>query len=248
MTVTPINGTKEAAHGQRERTKGKTLVELARRDVVLPGGAAEFTTLCDVSETEHICDLVRSAFAEGRAGQSSTLPRTIKELLIDVLDRYIDTLTVRKSRRGFGAGRRMEEAPTLEFRKAAEDICVRLRRGPWDVEEEERNVQALSTAWFKWIAYVASYWMWARMPELLTRKVVSQELGRKGGSSPKRGFQRSINKATEILRVYADLSKTMEARSVASAAAKRVGTTAAYVRMVVKRDQENKKAQRQASL
>ena len=213
------------------KTKGQIVAECIKEGITLPDQQAEFTLLCDVAEVERICELVTEAFAGRRLGGGEAgFTVSLKRRLVYPLQRFMDSLAPADDASHLGV--RVEIQPTRELLSAIERIVDQMERGPWDVRTGELAASDLQAAWFKWIAYVASYWLWAKVPELLAQVEIRREQGRLGGKATKRGQQRRSDKKFEIVSRYGDLRRTMAPRDVAGAVARQLGCTATYVRQV----------------
>jgi hypothetical protein len=224
--------------GKNPPTKGEQLI-LEKLEIVSGvGGEAEFTKLCDVAELEHVCDVLRSAIEDGASGVLDA----IDERLIRPLQRYAETLALptkaqqERLKRGLSLGRRMETQPTADLLLALDEVRARVERGPWNHTSAEATVQKLSGAWFKWIAYVASHYLWHDVPKSAAKQHASREFGREGGSARKKGQQRLSERAAKILARRAVLiAGGMEERYIAARIAEEEGITAKWVREVTHR-------------
>lgn len=209
-------------------------------------GLGECSQLCDVYQMERVCELVSGAFHMARNGSPSSLPESLKSLLIAPLRRYLFTLTARGSRRARSAVR-MEVAPTLTLIAAAEAVISGVRVGPWGEGEAEAAAVSLRFSWAIWISYVASYWLTVEVPKRLADHQVQRAHGAIGGATPKKGPDRSTDKAFEIVETYKELQSRMEPSQVAGAVANKLKLTPQWIRKVWNKH-EVKKAKQQASL
>lgn len=235
-----------AASNGGGRTKGAVLSATLRDKVIKEAGLGECSQLCDASEVEHVCDLVREAFKAAQCGSKTDLPNGLQTFLILPLQRYVSTLTIR-GRKGVRSGVRMELEPTLTLIASAEEVIRRIDVGPWTEARADESMHLLRYAWCRWVTYVASYWLTIEVPVRLVEKAARREQGRLGGTTLKRGLQRSTGKAAEIVLKYSELLVKGN-KTPAGVVARQFEVTATYVRQVWKKSLPDENTKQQASL
>lgn len=130
-------------------------------------------------------------------------------------------------------GMRQEMAPTLEFLACIEDVCAWIECGPWSEADGEACAVKLEAAWCKWIAYLSSYWMWAKVPRLLGQKNLSKRNGRQPAKDGKPGRPGNEARKAEIVKRFFELEPS-KGRGTAGAVAAAFGVTYQYVNKLVR--------------
>ena len=216
-----------------ELTRGQQALVDAKALVIKSAGLGECSQLCDVAQIEHVCELVEdeltAAAVSGLPGRGTA--EALRTLLVLPLQNYLATLRLSRlrNRAGVGVGLRMETFPTIELIQAAENVCVRLQFGPCDRGPMREDALCLRNAWFRWAAYVASYWVTDKVPELLARTIFAASSGHGGGIAFKEGPARSSGTRAAVLAEVALLEGKVEPDQVAKQVANKVGRDVSLV-------------------
>ncbi|NBD19521.1 hypothetical protein GTZ97_02380 [Aquabacterium fontiphilum] len=219
-------------------------------------GFGECLQLCDVGELEHVCDLIPEAFTAARCGNGEAygLHLSLRKNLHAPVLRYVEELerwqdaTSNRRRQALeklsgqpvriARSERMEMQPSLDFLEQIERIADRIEFGPWSPEDAEDCAARLRHAWYRWIAYLSSYWMWARVPRILAGQKLSQANGKKAARDGTPGRTRLLDHDA-IYKKLCELQST-HGRAAAGIVARIFGCTARYVREIEAREKRKK--------
>lgn len=215
-------------------------------------GFAECTQLCDVGFLERVCsELVPGAFFDAAYRAANRLPVAVeavtpyREMLLEPLMRYLEELgrehaaLIRdRSKRGLGGVPTLQHGvATDEFIDVLIELIEQLENGPWDDDAATAIAQDLRFAWYKWIACVACAHMYDTIPNTVARAHRNLAKGNKEGASGRPVKEGASHK--DVVNAYRRHFPA-RGRDTASYIAEIYGITSAWVRRLVKKDDEKK--------
>lgn len=189
--------------------------------------------LCDMTEMEHVRELVREAFKGVRLGETESISLGLRELLLKPLDAYRLSLSPD----------RMEVSPAEEFAATVRRMLELLSRAQAGESDAAQAVASFEAAWCKWAAYVGSWYLWSEVPKTLNAAEFSKRMGSLGGRTS--AASRKKNSKVEAILLAAVRARRDHAeRDIAGLVARNLNLSAPYVRRVLRQAKEEQAAQK----